>query len=246
MKPTLPNNRRIGRGALLRWRSGAGWLLPLLLLSGCVGTYVIPPDLAGQADRSISFTALLENPDAFQGRKVALGGVILKARNLKEGTEIEVLELPLDRYDRPVGPVSDSQGRFLVAHPGYLETAVLRRGRAVTIVGDVAGKKIQKIDEADYSYPFIKADFVHVWRDDRRYGYAYDYPYSYPYPYPYPYYRWYDPWYPYGYYPWGPPVYYYPESGRHRDRRFDSQSDQPPPAMKDSGGGSSNSNRRMR
>jgi outer membrane lipoprotein len=234
-------------------------MVPLLLVSGCAGMAVIPQDLADRTNRSISFATLLQNPDDYQGQKVALGGIILNARNLKEGTQIEILELPLDRYDRPAGPMSDSQGRFLVLHPGYLETAALGKGSRITVVGDVAGKKVQMIDEVEYAYPFLKADFIHVWTDDRRYGYSYDYPYAYPYPYPnpypypyyypYPYSGWYNPWYPYWYDPWGPPVYVVPDSTTPRQRRFNPNPNESPPSMKDSGksdDGSKNSGRRIR
>jgi outer membrane lipoprotein len=180
-------------------------------ITGCTYRYIIPESLNQEVDRTVSFQSLLADPDAHQGRIIPLGGIILKARNLKEGTQIEVLHLPLDRYDQPVGQLTESRGRFLVLHPGYLDTAVLQKGHSITIVGEVAGKKTGSIDEVEYRYPYIKSRFIHIWpvlRERIRYYRPY-YPYRYGYP-----------WTPYGY-PWGPPVIIVPETKEPNKRRFD-------------------------
>jgi outer membrane lipoprotein len=201
---------------MLRFRQGISRPVMLLcavslFLAGCTYRYAIPDSIDQEVDRTVAFQSLLADPDAHQGRIIPLGGIILKARNLKEGTQIEVLHLPLDRYDRPVGPLTESRGRFLVLHPDYLDTAVLQRGRKITVVVEVIGKKTGLIDEAEYTYPYLKARFIHIWpaiREDARYYRPY-YPYDY-----------YYPWAPYGY-PWGPPVIIVPESKEPNKRRFD-------------------------
>ena len=53
---------------------------------------------ARKRDQSISFRALQRDPDTFKGRWVMLAGVIIEARNTKEGTSIEVLQRPMDRW----------------------------------------------------------------------------------------------------------------------------------------------------
>ena len=190
------------------------------VLSGCAADYVIPESLDQQVDRTITFVSLQTDPEMHRGSFVSLGGMILEARNLKEGTQIEILHLPLDRYDRPVGGLAGSEGRFLVLRKGYLEKAILRRGHRITVVGQVIGKKVQMIDEVEYTYPYLEVKFIHIWPEVQEYAYypAYPYPYSYPYydPYPYGY-----PWPPY-WYPWGPPVVIVPgDTGEPKKRQFD-------------------------
>ena len=181
-----------------------------LFLSGCTYRYVIPESLDQEVDRTVSFQSLLADPDAHQGQIIPLGGIILKARNLKEGTQIEALHLPLDRYDRPVGRLTESRGRFLILHPGYLDTAVLQKGHRITIVGQVTGKKTGLIDEVEYGYPYLEARFIHIWPVLRERGY---YRPTYPYYYGYP-------WSPYVY-PGGPPVIIVPKTKEPNKRRFD-------------------------
>jgi outer membrane lipoprotein len=194
----------------------SGFFIGAVLLSGCAAHYVIPESLDQQVDRTITFVSLQADPEIHKGRILSLGGAILEVKNLKEGTQIEVLHLPLDRYDRPAGGLVGSEGRFLVLHKGYLEKAVLRKGHRITVVGEVVGKKMQMIDEVEYTYPYLEAKFIHIWPEVQEY--AYYPPYAYPYPYYYPYW---DPWRPY-WYPWGPPVIIVPEdTGQPPKRQFD-------------------------
>jgi outer membrane lipoprotein len=183
--------------------------------------YLIPDSVDHSIDRSVTFADLKRDPDAHKGKIVALGGVVLRARNLKDGTEIEVLQLPLSRYDQPDYPLETSQGRFMVLDPEHHDPAVLK-DRRITLVGEVIGKKISTIDEFEYTYPNLSARFIHVWTERRGTAYAppYYYPPSYYYPGPYPY--WYPP---YGYY--GPPLWP-PQTNPPPPRRFDSPSEKPP------------------
>jgi outer membrane lipoprotein len=150
---------------------------------------------------------------------------------LKEGTQIEVLQLPLDHYDQPDYPTEASQGRFMVLDPEHHDPAVLKN-RRITVVGEVIGKKVDLIDEYEYTFPYLSARMIHIASERSAYEY---YPYYY---YPYPYY--YDPFmYPYYGYPYwwyGPPVGVppsgHPPPGPPPGRQFKSpsESDGGPPA----------------
>lgn len=165
------------------------FLAAFLLIGGCMNYYVIPEPLDKQVDRTVTFTDLKRDPEAYKGKTLLLGGVVLRARNLKNGTEIEVLQLPLDRSDQPVYPLETSQGRFLILDPEHHDPAVLK-DRKITLAGEVIGKKIETIDEFEYRFPYLSARFIYIWPE--RPGYAYYPPY-----YPYPYYYYPDPyWYP--------------------------------------------------
>ncbi|MBI3597769.1 MAG: Slp family lipoprotein [Nitrospirae bacterium] len=192
------------------------WLATSLLIGGCMSYYAIPEPLDKEIDRSVTFTDLKQDPDAHKGKVLALGGVVLRAKNLKEGTQIEVLQLPLDRSDQPDFPLEASQGRFLVLDPEHHDPAVLKN-RRITVVGEVIGKKIDTIDEFEYTFPYVSARLIHIWSERRGYEYP---PYFY---YPYPYYYYYpDPFlygYPYWYY--GPPIVV-PPTTPPPGRRFDA------------------------
>ena len=203
-----------------------------LLIVGCVNEYVIPEPLEKQVDRTVTFTDLKRDPEAHKGKILALGGVVLGAKHLKGGTEIEILQLPLDRSDRPDYPLEASQGRFLILDPDHHDPAVLK-DRRITLVGEVIGKKIETIDEYEYSFPYLSARLIYVWPERRAYGYYPPYYYPYPYYYPFPYYS--DPyWYPPYWYN-RPPVFVPPASPPPQ-RRFETPSGKepsPPPQAPD-------------
>src|SRR5688500_20303167 len=89
-------------------------LLPTLVwFSSCASYNVIPKDMQSQVDYTVNFTELHNAPHEYRGRTVVFGGEVLSAKRLKDGTRIEVLQLPLDRYQAPPYDRADSQGRFV-------------------------------------------------------------------------------------------------------------------------------------
>src|SRR5689334_11631740 len=64
-----------------------------LLLSGCASQQAEE----GSAASPIPFLQVKAAPDSYRGQSVVFGGEVLSARRLKEGTRIEILQLPLDR-----------------------------------------------------------------------------------------------------------------------------------------------------
>ncbi len=138
------------------------FFLLLVILSGCA-TIIKPQELRGMAQEKIALAQVVKNPEAYKGRTVLWGGKIMRVVNKKEGTLIEVLQLPLDINDRPKD-VDTSQGRFLALQPGYLDVAIYRPGREVTIVGKVQAIKKLPLGEIEYSYPFLKVKGIHLWK----------------------------------------------------------------------------------
>ena len=78
--------------------------------------------------------------------------------------------------------MDESEGRFLVLYPGYLDVAIYNGGRKVTVAGEIQGKKIQRLGEIDYTYPLTSAKEIHLWPVEKK-GRVYC---------PYPY--WHYPW----------------------------------------------------
>jgi len=112
---------------------------------------------------AITFLQVKAAPDSVKGHSVVFGGEVLTARRLKEGTRIEILQLPLDRSNRPGYDLTRSQGRFIALQREFLDPATLPPGISVTVTGEVTGSITLPLDETDYTYPVIDIKQLHVW-----------------------------------------------------------------------------------
>jgi outer membrane lipoprotein len=158
-------------------------LISLIFLSGCV--HVISKDLRTKSDLSLTLSQVRHHPETFKGKWVVWGGEIVETVNQKEGTtQIEVFQTPLGWRGEP-RETTASEGRFLVLVDKYSDPYVFRRGKKITVAGEIVGEKIKPLGEMDYRYPLVSSKEVYLWPVDY-----------------YPPYSYYDPWwgYPYG---WG-------------------------------------------
>lgn len=133
-----------------------------VMAAGCA-TSVIPEALEPQIDNAVTFNQIVESPDSYRGKVVVLGGEILKAKALKGGTQLEVLQLPLDSDQEPVTDRMESRGRFLAVQREFLDPATIAEGTRVTVVGEVTGSTVDKMDEADYRFPTLDVKYLHRW-----------------------------------------------------------------------------------
>ena len=135
-----------------------------LLLAGCAGASIVPPELEDQIDKQVSFLQVKASPLSYTGHLIVLGGMVLTAKPLKEeGTRIEILELPLGDDYEPRGRLTDSRGRFLAFHKEFLDPATIPMGTRMTVVGEVTGSVTLPLDEVDYVYPTLAIKAVTVW-----------------------------------------------------------------------------------
>jgi outer membrane lipoprotein len=175
------------------------WFLFLfffIFLHSCA--HVISNDLRAHADSSLTFNQVHQNPNAYKGKFVVLGGEIIETVNQKDGTtQIEVFQRPLGWRDEPKVTLA-SEGRFLILAGKYLDPYLYRRGKKITVAGEILGEEVKPLGEMDYRYPLLSSKQIYLWE-----GYYYR-----PYPYYYPWW-YYDPWwsYPYGW--WGFGFYYH-------------------------------------
>jgi outer membrane lipoprotein len=157
----------------------------ILLLSGCA--HVISKDLRGKTDLSLTFGQVYQNPNTYRGKLVVWGGEIIETINQKDGTtQIEVYQKPLGWRGEPKETVT-SEGRFLILTDKYLDPYLFRRGRKITVAGEILGEEFKHIGQMDYRYPLLSSKQIYLWPE---YYYR-----------PYPYY-YYDPWWGYPYW-WG-------------------------------------------
>jgi hypothetical protein len=54
-------------------------------------------------------------------------------------------------------------GRFIVYVPGFLDPAISRPNRKITVMGSVLGKEVHPLGEIKYSYPVIEKKDLHLW-----------------------------------------------------------------------------------
>lgn len=170
-------------------------------LTGCA--HVISYDLREKARSDLSFSTVLQNPDAYRGETVVWGGEIIETVNQEGSTEIKVLQMPLDFYGMPIWE-ERSAGRFIARASSYLDNQIYRSGRWVTVGGQLVGQEMLPLGESQYTYPVVSVKEIHLWVEPRSPYYYRDYPYWHGYPYWYwgPYTP-FGPFWPYGPYPYG-------------------------------------------
>jgi len=152
-----------------------------VFMAGCSGVQVVPEDLEEHVNRDISFAQLLENPLPYKGQILVVGGQVLSAKRLKHGTQIEVLQLPLNCNMHPVESLQKSKGRFLVFQEKFLDPATLPLGTRVTVVGEVSGMVTLPLDETTYDFPTLVIKKLTVWPQIQTDRFIRPYPYGYPY-----------------------------------------------------------------
>jgi outer membrane lipoprotein len=161
-------------------------VLLIILVQGCLP---ISKQLRAQADRTLTFHQVFQNPEAYKGKIVIWGGDVVETINQKDGTTlIVVLQRPLDWQEEP--EFNRSEGRFIILVPGYVDPYVFRRGRRITVAGEIQGRKVMRLGELEYPYPLLLSKQLYLW------GEYYYYPYPY---YPWGYYGYYGLWWRYPY-----------------------------------------------
>jgi len=158
----------------------------LLTACGTANDTFSPPPGAPPAP---PFTQIRAAVDSFKGQSVVLGGQVLTARRLKDGTRIEVLQLPLNDSHQPTMDLTKSEGRFVAVQREFLDPATIPHGTFITIAGELTGSTTLPLDDSEYTYPVIEIRTMRTWIPQEPVVVR---------PRPYPYYSPY--WHPY----WGP------------------------------------------
>ena len=138
----------------------AAALILAFISAACAPTF--PQQMLDKVDRNLSFKELQSDPDKYKGTWTMLAGVIVVARNTKEGTLFEVMQKPMDHSGQPL-QTDDTGGRFLLFADQFLDIAVYHPGRQLTVIGEVTGQKIQALGEMEYRYPVIAEKSLRLW-----------------------------------------------------------------------------------
>ena len=135
-------------------------LIPLMLLTtGC--THWISEQSRAAADLTVNFSQLRENPDAWRGKLVLLGGTVAAVTRTREGTRLEIVEYSLDSRELP-DTVNPSRGRFLAYLPGSLDSDRYKPNALITLIGEVTGMNVQPLAEEENIYPVIAVREIQV------------------------------------------------------------------------------------
>jgi len=141
-------------------------LLSIAVL-GCATTDCAPP----MVGRGITPNRVAASAEAeFAGTMAQWGGVLLARRHERDRTVLEVLGHPLDDCGRP-GRAAASTGRFLIVHPGYLETADFEPGRLITAAGRILGSQRDHSGGASSALPMIESNQLRLWPPEQAAGF---------------------------------------------------------------------------
>jgi outer membrane lipoprotein len=130
-----------------------------LVLTACASNQEVGE---GSADRPPTFLQVKASPDSYKGQTVVFAGEVLGARRLKEGTRIEILQLPVDHSGHPEADRTHSQGRFIATHREFLDPATLPPGTRLIVTGELTGSVTLPLDETEYTFPAIDARRIEV------------------------------------------------------------------------------------
>jgi outer membrane lipoprotein len=101
--------------------------------------------------------------------EVHWGGQIVKVKNLRDRTLVEVLALPLDSVGRPQSD-ERPQGRFIIDRPGFLEPHEYAVDRLLEVRGRLNGFTSGTVGDAAYRYPVVIGEQLMLWPQDASSG----------------------------------------------------------------------------
>jgi len=133
----------------------------VVVLGGCA--HVMSDAGLKPVDRSLRYAELKKNPEALVGKQVLVGGMIAGTRSSGDVIMLEVVQLELFNNGVP-DESSRSGGRFLALSSELIDPLLYRPGNFVTLIGEVRGKQIQKLESVDYPYPLIAVKELRMFR----------------------------------------------------------------------------------
>jgi outer membrane lipoprotein len=111
----------------------------------------------------LDFPEIRRQPEAYAGRVVALGGIVMQVEAADKGYRVLVSELPLDPgRHRPLAN-QPPRGLFLLILPRSEFPSDLRPGVEMTVVGEILGKASATGPVSAEVMPLIEERHTHVW-----------------------------------------------------------------------------------
>lgn len=134
----------------------------IVFVSGCS----VLPESITTADETnlVTYDMVKKDFTSHQGKKARWGGIIANIENKADMTVIEIVNLTLSYQGRPKD-IENSNGRFLAYYDGFLEPMIYKKGKDITVLGDVLPPIKGKIGEKEYLYPVLKVGGFHLWKE---------------------------------------------------------------------------------
>jgi outer membrane lipoprotein len=139
----------------------------LFFLAGCI--HPISEKTRQERTPQVTFDMLKSEPDAFIGKQLLLGGVIVSAEKAGEETVFEMMQWRLNRWGEPTSP-SNAENLFLIRSKQPLDAATYEPGVLVTLAGVVIGQETRLVGDNEYTYPVLQLSEGHPWESPFRYG----------------------------------------------------------------------------
>ncbi|MCK9273890.1 MAG: Slp family lipoprotein [Syntrophales bacterium] len=143
------------------WKSFLLTMAAAFFISSCM--QAISSEVRSLADKDLSFQQIVQNPEAYRGKIVLIGGRIIGTYVEEGKTWLEVLQQPLGWRDKPES--SDvSYGRFLIYFPEYKDPEVFRKNDLVTVAGEIKEASKRRINSVQYRYPVLVPRELNIWQ----------------------------------------------------------------------------------
>ncbi len=137
------------------------FLIALLTLTGCA-TYPISREIREAANKDLSFYMVKSEPENYTGETVIWGGHIIETIITDTGSELIILQTPLETTQRPQQP-GLSMGRFIGKTKNFLDPEIYSKGKRVTVAGVLANPETRPLSNTKYEYPVIDIKELYLW-----------------------------------------------------------------------------------
>lgn len=137
-------------------------LLFVTLLTACSAA---KPSLFATSANDISYQQLIQRVDQYQHETVRWGGVIVEVENTEDRARLTVVHFPLTRYGKPITS-KDSDGRFVVLSERFLDPIIYKKGKLITVIGQVDGFETQQVDRRTLTLPIILLQENYLWPEN--------------------------------------------------------------------------------
>jgi outer membrane lipoprotein len=153
----------------------------VLTLGVFVGCASYPVEKKYRQEAVVGLTVPMVQVDAqkYTGKVVIWGGTTVKVVNDSSGSRLTIMETPLDADGYPLN-TAYSRGRFIAYSSMFLDPEIYRKGRKVTLAGEITGVTTQKLGEGTYNYPQVMVNELRYWQPNTDYYYPYYSPYYWP------------------------------------------------------------------
>lgn len=139
----------------------------------CVGVFLVSASCAYPVSTQLrheakkdnaAFPKALEDPTAYAGKTVVWGGRIIETINHDGGTDIVVLDTPLDSWLEPQS-TKNTRGRFIARSTKFLDPALYEANREITLAGEIVNAEERPLGQTIYRYPVVQVKELHLWEE---------------------------------------------------------------------------------